>query len=145
MSLQEQIQTDLKTSLLGGNKQSAQTLRLMLAQIKTASLSGTGELDDSEAQKIIKTLVKKTKESRELFQKGNRPELVTQADEELAVMTNYLPQQLSENEVRQKLTEVLKTAPPNLEGGGLIGYCIKQFGGNADNGLVIKLIKELTS
>ena len=103
MALSEQIQNDMKAALLGGNRFEGDVLRNLKAAILNEEVAqGKREtgLDDAEVEKIIVREVKKRNESIKLYEENGRPELAEDEKKEMAVLSTYLPKQLSEDEIR---------------------------------------------
>lgn len=145
MTIQEKVSQDLNTALKTGDKSRLKILRYLLSQIKYAEIDAPkGSFNDEQVRDVIVSQVKKVKESREMFAKAGRNEMVEEADLELKVLTDYLPAQLPESELEEKVCQIIKNAPPGLSGGALIGYCIKQLAGTADNAHIAQIIQKIS-
>lgn len=83
-----------------GEKIKVSTIRMILSEIKNAEIVKRGELDDDELLSVLSSEAKKRKEAIEEFKKGNRQDLVDRETEELRIIQDYLPEQLSEDELR---------------------------------------------
>ena len=144
MKLVEKITQDLTTALKTGDSEKVKTLRFLISQIKYAALDAKkNELTDEETQKVIASLVKKTKESREMFVQAKRDDLIKKADDELEILATYQPDQISEKELEEKIRQFMSEAPEELASGALIGFCIKKLAGGADSGLVAKIVNKI--
>lgn len=148
MALKEQIQNDMKAALLGGNRFEGDVLRDLKAAILNEEvaqgLRDTG-LSDTQIETLIAKEVKKRKESIALYQANGRPELAETEQKEIAVLEAYLPQQLSEAEVRtiaQAIIVELGISSPQ-QMGQLIGAVKAKTGTAADGALVARIVKEL--
>lgn len=159
LNLKEKIKQDTKESLLARDAVRSGPLRMLQAAIrnseinKRAKLSKSGVtenldeaalLNDEETMAVIKSEVKKVKDSIEQFGQGNRQDLVDQSKKELAILEVYLPAQMPEEEVRKIVKEVIGEfgASGVKEMGKVIGAAMKKINGQADGTLVSKIVKE---
>jgi uncharacterized protein YqeY len=112
--------------------------------VKTSE-GGGGELKEEDEIKLLQKLVKQRKDSLEIFQQQNRPDLAQKEQEEIAVIEKFLPKQLSAEELREALTKIIAetgaSSPADL--GKVMGIATKQFAGKADGKTVSSLVKEL--
>ncbi|PIP22938.1 MAG: aspartyl-tRNA amidotransferase [Candidatus Nealsonbacteria bacterium CG_4_8_14_3_um_filter_39_7] len=164
MTLKEQIRNDLKNSLKEGNEVSCSVLRFLLASIqskqteKQFALSKKGtvpedklkeesELNDEETMSAILSDVKKRKDSISAFEKGGRQDLVEKEKNELLVLQKYLPEQLSEEEIKKVAERAIKKigASSIKEMGKVMAEAMIELKGKADGTLVSKVIKSLLS
>ena len=99
MALRERITEDMKSAMRAGEKERLATIRLILAAIKQREVDERITLDDTQVLAAIEKMVKQRKESVAQFQAGGRDDLVTKENAELAILTAYLPEQLSDAEV----------------------------------------------
>ena len=147
MSLATRIQDDMKAALLERHRFVADTLRGLKAAILNEEVAAgkrdTG-LGDSEIEKIIAREVKKRRESIALYEQNDRPELAADEQKEVEILERYLPEQLSEDEVRAVVDEVI--AATGAEGaqamGQVIGAVKAKVGNTADGALIAKIVKE---
>lgn len=147
MALKQRIDDDLKAALLGGDRFAAQTLRGLKAAIlndEVAQGKRDEGLADEEIEKIIAREVKKRNESISLYEQNGRPELAEDERKEAAILTNYLPQQLTEDELKEivtaKITELGVSGPQAM--GQVIGAVKAQTGNAGDGALIARLVKE---
>ena len=103
------------------------------------------EIDDTRAIQIIQKLIKQRKESLEIYEKSGREDLAKREREELEVLQTYLPQQLSEEEIRQHAQQVIEQlgAASMKDMGKVMGRLTKELAGRADNAVVAKIVKQL--
>lgn len=147
MTLFDQISEDIKKAMLAKDKVALDALRGLkkeFLEAKTAK-GGDGELHDDQALKIVQKLVKQRKESAEMFLGAGRQEL---ADEELAqmhVLEQYLPKQLSAEELEAKLREIIAQvgATSQKEMGKVMGVASKALAGLADGRVINQKVREL--
>lgn len=147
MTLKERIQNDMKAALLGGNRFEGEVLRNLKAAILNEEVnSGKREegLADSAVEAIIAREVKKRKESITLYVDNGRPELAESEEKEIAVLEEYLPKALSEDEIRILVQEVIAstgaTTPQQM--GQVIGGVKAKAGTAADGATVARITKE---
>src|SRR5665648_388944 len=101
LSLEETIFNDMIEALKGKEKLKLSTLRLIRAAIKNAEISKKDKLTEDEIIGIISNHLKKLEESLDIFTKGQRPELADKAKKEIKIVKEYLPEQLSEEEIKK--------------------------------------------
>lgn len=107
--LKEKINELMKEAMKSGDKVKLETLRSIRAAFIEFDKSGSGkELNEEEEIKIINSLVKKRKESIEIFEKANRLDLAEKEKMELEILQSFLPSQLSEEEISKKLDEIIQ-------------------------------------
>ena len=120
------------------------TYRMLRAAIKNAEIDKQAELTDEQAVEVIGKEVKKLRDSLADFEKADRADLAEKVKSELALMTGFLPEQLSEADVQKAVAD--KAAALGLSGeaayGRLMGEVMKDLKGKADGGTVGKAVKE---
>jgi len=147
MGLKDQIQNDLKAALLGGDRFSGDVLRGLKAAILNEEVA-TGKRDeglgDEDIEKIVAREVKKRNESAALYDQNDRSELADDERKEIEVLANYLPEQLSEEKLREiitaKITELGVSGPQAM--GQVIGAVKQQVGNTADGATLARIVKE---
>ena len=107
MSLFERIQNDMYAAMKAGEKEKSNTLRTTLAKLKDKLFEKRADLSEAETIKVLQTLVKQGKESVELFEKGGRPELAASENVEIDILNSYLPQMISEDNIRNIVQTVV--------------------------------------
>jgi len=162
MGLKQTIQENLKSSLQQHDEVGLSTLRMLLAAIvnkekekrykaskenknlSEAELQTKSELSDQEIQEVAMFEAKKRRESIEAFTKGNRPELVEKETKELEVLKSYLPEQLSEEQIRAIVKDAIaKTGVASQKDmGKLMAILMPQVKGKSDGNTVSKIVKE---
>ena len=105
MSLEQKIMTELKTAMLAKDEAGLRSLRAIKAAIIVAKTAegAKGEISEDDELKLLQKLVKSRKDSLEIFQQQNRPELAKKEEEEIAVIEKFLPKQMSAEEVKGEL------------------------------------------
>lgn len=149
MNLFDQISEDIKKAMLAREKVRLEALRGVkkeFLEAKTAK-GANGELSDDIATKIMVKMVKQRKESARIYEENNRPELAQNELAEAAVIEEYLPKQLSEEELVAELKAIIAetgaTGPKEM--GKVMGIATKRLAGRADGKIVSAKVKELLS
>jgi uncharacterized protein len=147
MSLKDQLNDDLKTSMKSGDKTRTQTLRSLKSAIKYAEIEVGADLDDSGVLGVIAKQAKQRRESIIEFQKGGRADLVEQESVELAILESYLPQQLSEEAVKAKAEAVIaRLGITDVKGmGQVMKHLMAELQGQADGKVVNQVVRQLLS
>ena len=159
MSLKEKIQTDIKKAMQQKDDLQVSVLRMLMAAVfnkekeKRAKLSKTEEfekldelsqLTDEETIEVISSENKKRKDSIEQYEKGNRQDLADKEKKEMEILMDYLPEQMSEEEIRkivkEKIEELGASTPQDI--GKVMGALMPQLKGKAEGTMVNKIIQE---
>lgn len=150
--LKEKLEKDYLEAYKAKDEQRVSTLRMLRAAIKNVEIDKMKKFDnDTDVEAVIRTEVKKLREALETATEAGRPELADKAEEEMKILTGYLPEQMDEAAVRavvaDKIKELEKTNPSTPLGAGetgrVTGEVMKVLKGKADGGMVAKVIKEL--
>ena len=145
MTLQEKVAADLNQALKGGAKARVSVLRLVKAGVKNAEIAKGAPLDDAGVIDIIVRQVKRNRESIAEFARGNRQDLVAKEEAELATLLEYLPKQMSREEVvaaaRQVMEQVGARGPGDK--GKVMSQLMPQLKGKADGREVSDIVAEL--
>lgn len=146
MSLKEQLMEDMKEAMKAkeAGRCRLSVIRMVRSAIRQAEIDGKKELDDEGIVSIISKEVKSRKDSLEEFRKGNRADLVQETEEEIAVLLPYLPQQLSEDEIRALVEEALQAtgATTRKDMGKVMSVLMPKVKGRADGSLVNRIVSE---
>ena len=147
MSLKTQLDNDIKTALLGGDRFRGEVLRNLKAAIlneEVAKNLRAEGLGDEAIEQVIAKEVKKRVDSIEQYTAANRPELVEQERNEMNVLAEYLPEQLSEDDIKKAVVETIEalgvSGPQAM--GQVIGAVKGKLGNSADGGTIARLVKE---
>ncbi|MCL5959355.1 MAG: GatB/YqeY domain-containing protein [Chloroflexi bacterium] len=145
MSLQDRIMEDLKDSMRRRDEIRVSVIRLLRASIKNAEVEKLRPLDDAEVLRVVEKEAKQRRESIYEFARGNRPDLVAREEAELAILLEYLPQQMSQDEVeaaaRRVIAEVGATGPGDI--GKVMPRLMAEVRGKADGRLVSQVVQGL--
>ena len=144
MKIEEKITLDMINGMKEKNKIKVSTLRSLKSKIKERSIEKNSTLDEKEIIKIIKTAEKQRLDSAEQFKKGNRIDLEKIELEELEIIQNYLPKQLSKKQLYIEIDKVIDelNANSNKDIGKVMAELMKKLSGTADGKLVQELVRE---
>ena len=144
MSIKDTLTNDMKEAMKAKEKDRLAVIRMVRGAIKQIEIDSKKELDDEAVIGVISKEVKMRKDSVEEFKKGGREDLVAKTEAEIAVLMPYLPQQLSEDEVRALVKEAVEqigaASPKDM--GKVMGALMPKVKGKADGKLVNTLVKE---
>lgn len=148
--LKDQIKEDLKKAMLAKDNVGTSTLRMLLSAVNYYEIQKGGagyEATDEDLQSVIQKEVKQRRDSIDQFIKGGREDLVGQETKEMAVLEKYLPEQMSDEEIRMLVADAIKkTNAQNLQDmGKVMGVLMPQTKGKADGGIVSRFVKEALS
>ncbi len=146
MSMEQQIQQDIKAAMLAKEKTRLESLRAIKAAILLAKTAdGSESIADEAVVKIIQKLVKQRKETAEIYKQQNREELAAQELAEAAAMEVYLPKQLSGEELEAELKKIIAqvgaSGPQDM--GKVMGTATKALAGKAEGKAISALVKKL--
>ena len=145
--LRDDINNALKEAQKAKNERTVSTLRMVNSTLKNADIEARGQakppLGDAEVLSMLQKMIKQRQESVELYQKGNRADLVKQEQEEIAIITGYLPKQMSEDEMTAAIEQAIKDtgASSMKDMGKVIGVLRGKFAGQMDFGKASGLVK----
>jgi len=144
MSLKKRLETDAKTALKSKDRVRLGLIRVVRAQVKNAEIAKKHELSEEETIEVVVSVVKARRESLDYAVKGNRSDLVLQAEQELQILADYLPQQLSEEEVQDIVQRAIREtgAESPKDMGRVMGIIMPQVKGRADGKLVNNLVRQ---
>jgi len=147
MSLKGQITEDMKSAMKAGDKDRLKVVRLMLSAVKQIEIDKRIEIDDAGVLAVLGKMVKQRRDSVEQFEKGDREDLAKIERDEIAVLEQYLPAQLSAEELTALIDEAIKAS--GAEGirdmGKVMGQIKAKAAGRADMGAVSAAVKERLS
>ena len=144
MTLTQQLTDDMKAAMKGGDKHSLGVIRLMNAAIKQREIDERIELDDAQVLAVLDKMVKQRRDSVTQYEAANREDLAAVEREEITVIERYLPAKLGEAEIIAAIdaakAETGASSPADI--GKLMGVLKPRLAGQADMGLVSKLVKQ---
>jgi hypothetical protein len=128
--LRDDINNALKTAMKAQDSRKVSTLRMVNSTIKNADIEARGSgkaVGDDELNAVLAKMIKQRQESVELYDKGGRADLATQEREEIAIIASFMPQQLSEDEIRAAVAEAVKeTGAASVKDMGKVMAALKQ-------------------
>lgn len=145
MSLKKDIEERMNASLKSGDRTQLSTLRMLVAAIKNEEIAKQREATDEDVIFVVQKQVKQHRESIEAYQKGGREELASQEQAELDILNTYLPQQLSDEELKNIVVEeIQKLSDEDKKNfGKVMGAVMASVKGKSDGGSVSRVVKEL--
>ncbi len=150
MDLKQRLRDDLKEALRAGEKRRKSVIRMALAAITNAEIekgrrSGQTELDEDEVVAVLQKQVKQRRETIDELEETDRADLLAAEQKELAILEDYLPEQLSREEIaeeaRQVITEVEATGMGDM--GLVMGRLMSRLKGRADGHIVNEVVRQL--
>ena len=144
MSKLDQLNQDMKTAMKQKDKETLSTVRMLKSALQTEQINKGEKLSEEEELTILAREKKQRVESLNEFKAAGRDDLVLKQEKELAVVDKYLPQQLSEDEVRTIVQEtVAQTQASSMKDmGKVMGTLMPKVKGKADGSLVSSIVKE---
>ncbi len=147
MTLEEKVMADLKPAMIAKDEIALRSLRAIKAAILTAKTSegAGGSITGDQEVKLLQKLLKQRRDSLEIYQSSQRTDLAQKEEEEIAVIEKFLPKQLSPEELRtivqQIISETGASSPADM--GKVMGVASKQLAGKTDGKSISTMVKEL--
>ena len=144
MKLQDQITEDLKNAMRNKDVDTLSTLRMLSSAIKNKQIALQTALSEDDIIGVIASQAKQRKDSIEQYKSAGREELAQKEEKELSILNNYLPTQMSEEEIKTIITDTIvkiKAQGPQ-DMGKVMGALMPLTKGKADGAIVSKLVKE---
>ena len=144
MSLKEKLLSNMKEAMKSKDSVKLGTVRGVISAVKNQEIDLKKELSEEEILTIVSREVKKRKEAAVLYEKGNRPELKDKEILEMKILQSYLPEQVSEKDLRRRIQEVIdETGAEGMKDfGKIMKTLVPEFKGKADNSLIKELANE---
>ena len=141
------ITNDMKLAMKAKDKEALKAIRMILGAIKQKEIDERIELSDAQALSVIQKMVKQRKDSIAQFSDAGRSDLVDIEEAELLIINNYMPKQLSKDEVEAEVTKAIsETGAESMKDmGKLMGVLKGKLDGKADMGVVSQIIKSKLS
>ncbi len=145
MSLKGQLMQDMKEAMKAKQAERLSTIRQLRSAIKNKEIEKKKDLDDEAVLAVISTLVKQRREAAQMYADNDRPELAAKEEGELAVLKQYLPVQLGEDEIREIVSQVIADvgATSAKDMGKVMPQVMARTKGAADGKVVNQLVREL--
>ena len=140
----DKLQSELITAMKAGDKSRILGLRNIIGKIKAVQIDKGEILTSEESLKILKSSAKQLKESIKQYKQGNREDLAEKEIFELSILEKYLPEQLSEEEIRGKIKKIIEEmgGQSMQDMGKIMGAAMKNLGNLADGKIVQKIVTE---
>lgn len=147
MSLQEKLNEDYKAAMKSGDKLRVETLRQLRAQLKDAQINKMQALTPEDEIAALSNAAKKRREAIEMYKQGGRSDLLEKEAAELAIISAYLPQALSAEEIARIIDAAIKDTGAAAAGdmGKVMGKIMPQVKGRADGKMVQQMVRERLS
>ena len=150
MSLREKIETEYKSAVKSKDKPKLSTYRLILSGIKDLDIKNRSgidkkDTDDSDISKLLKKMIKQRSESIEVYKRNNRDDLLKIEQQEVEILSNYLPKQLSEDETIKLCNDVVaKLGAKDIKDmGKIMGELKKNYSDSIDFAIAGKVLKDI--
>ena len=150
MSLREKIDDEYKNAIKSKDKNKISTYRLILSGLKDLDIQNRSgpnkkDTDDEDIKKLLRKMIKQRTESIEIYKKNNRQDLLQIEENEVKIMSEYLPKQLSEDDTKKLCEEVINkiNASSLKDMGKVMGELKKNHSDSVDFSLAGKIIKEI--
>lgn len=150
MTLKQRITDDMKAAMKAGDRVRLGCLRMLRSKLQEAELAARAKkgldysIEDDAALTVVATYAKQRRESIESYRKGGRDDLAAREEQELAVILEYLPQQMSEDEIREVVSEAVEasgaSSPKDM--GKVMKLVMPRVKGRADGQLVNRIVRE---
>ena len=143
-SIRHLIEEAVKSSMRERNKDRTSTLRMALSELKKEEIDNKIELSNEDSIKILQRMIKQRKESMSQFLNAQRNDLAEKEELEIVILQDFLPEQMSEEDINKLVIEAInETDAKELKDiGKVMGFLKTKIQGNADMGVVSKLVKE---
>ena len=143
-SIRHLIEEAVKTSMRERNKDRTSTLRMALSELKKEEIDNKIELSNEGSIKILQRMIKQRKESISQFLNAQRNDLAEKEESEIVILQDFLPEQMSEEDINKLVIEAINEteAKEPQDIGKVMGFLKTKIQGNADMGIVSKLVKE---
>ncbi len=142
--LRETLEAHMKSAIKTRDQLKLDTLRMVVSAVKNKEIEKKGALDDDAVSGIIATLVKQRREAAELYRKGGREDLAEKEESEIALLKEYLPEELSVSQLQEIIEGVvdkLQVASP-AQMGQVMKAVMAQIAGRADGKIVSQLVQQ---
>ena len=143
-SIRHLVEEAVKSAMRERNKEKTSTLRMALSELKKEEIDRREEITNEDSIKILQRMIKQRKESKAQFLDAGRSELANKENEEILILQDFLPEQLSEEAIKiivlEAISETQAKEPQDM--GKVMGVLKSKLKGNADMGIVSKIVKE---
>ena len=146
-TIKQLIEEAVKTSMKARNKDRTTTLRMAISELKKEEIDKRIEISDEDSLKILQRMIKQRKESMSQFIEAGREELADKESSEILILQDFLPEQLDESQITVLVSEAISDtgAKEARDIGKVMGSLKSKIKGNADMGIVSRIVKEYLS
>ena len=143
-SIRHLIEEAVRSSMRERNKERTSTLRMALSELKKEEIDNKIELSNEDSIKILQRMIKQRKESMSQFLNAQRNDLAEKEESEIVILQDFLPEQMGEEDINKLVIEAINEtdAKEPQDIGKVMGFLKTKIQGNADMGIVSKLVKE---
>ncbi len=144
MDLKQKLLSDLKEAMKARNSLKVDTLRILNSEIKNREIETRQPLKDDEILSLVTTQIKRRKEAAVQYEKGGRAELQEKEEKEMEILSAYLPEQATDEELRQRIGQIIEEAGASgmKDMGKVMKPLAAEFKGKADGGRLKTLVQE---
>ncbi len=144
-SLKEKLNNDLKQAMRGGDKVRRSVFRMVLSAIQNAEIASKADLENSAVIGVLAKEARQREESIQAFREGNRPDLAAQEEAELTILREYLPQQITRDEIIAEARRIIQAVGAQGPGdkGKVMSRIITELKGKADGREINEVVTEL--
>lgn len=145
MNLSQQLNDDMKQAMRAKDKFKLSVIRMILSSVKNEKIKKGSELNDSEVLDIVNRELKQRKDSLQEFEDAGRDDLADKIRKEIEIVSNYLPEQLTEEELKSIVTQTIQEvgASSKADMGKVMGALMPKVKGRADGKTVNQMVQEL--
>jgi len=138
------LQEQLKASMRNKDELRTSVLRMLISEFRYAQIEKRGDLDEAESIQVIKRAIKKRKESIEMYEKGGRPELASKEGAELKILQEFVPAEMDEATIRQKVEETIAElgATEKRDMGRVMKEVLARYKGQIDGKVAQKIVSD---
>lgn len=142
--LRAKLFSDQTTAMKARDSARLEVIRFIVARIKNREIDEKRELDEAEVLQMVQKYVRELDEAIQMATQANRPDLIQQNEAQKVIAQEYLPAQLTDEELEVALDAVIASAPPSDNPRAIIGIVMKELRGKADPGRIMQALKRKT-
>ncbi len=142
--LRQKLQQDQITALKNKDQEKLDVLRFLISKIKNKEIDLKKDLNDEEIILIIKKVIKELNESTDAFKKGNRQDLVEKNQKQLSILTQYLPAELTDDQLKKEVEKIINANQELFQKNkkAIIGIVMKNLRAKANSSQIMKILEE---
>lgn len=140
MEIKTQIEEKMKEALKNQNTEVLSLFRMLKSAIKNAEIEKRAELEDADVIRVLEREAKQRRDSIEQYRAGNREDLANHEQSELEIIEEFLPQKMTEEEIRAEVKDII-SKNPDQDFGRIMGAVMFRLSGKADGSLVQKIVR----